>query len=282
MVKKRKADGDWITSNQQRATSKLLIDLHCHILPNIDDGSQSLSQSLTMARSAVKDGIHSIVATPHTLNGVYTNPADKVAIHVANLQEVFSKNNIQLQLYPGAEVQLCPNMLERINSGEAGTINNSGKYLLLELPSQTIPKGIKDEIFTLKLNGITPIVTHPERNSIIQHDPDILYELVNRGALVQITAMSITGDFGEFVKQAVEMMLKQRVVHLIASDAHSHDNRPPVLSHAVEIAAKVLGSSEEAKYMVSDRPAAILSGDIVEIPEPVPYKSKPRFFAKSF
>lgn len=235
-----------------------------------------------MARLAVKDGIHSIVATPHTLNGVYTNPAEEVATHVANLQEVFSKNNIQLQLYPGAEVQLCPNMLESINSGEAGTINNSGKYLLLELPSQTIPKGIKDEIFTLKLNGITPIVAHPERNSIIQRDPDILYELVNRGVLVQITAMSLTGEFGEFVKQAVEMMLKQRVVHVIASDAHSHDNRPPVLSHAVELAAEIIGSSEEAKHMVNDTPAAILSGDIVEIPEPVHYNSKHRFFTKFF
>lgn len=282
MVQKRKADGDWITSNQQRATSKLLIDLHCHILPNIDDGSQSLSQSLTMARCAVKDGIHSIVATPHTLNGVYTNPAEEVAIHVANLQEVFSKSNIQLKLYPGAEVQLCPNMLERINSGEAGTINNSGKYLLLELPSQTIPKGIRDEIFTLKLNGITPIVTHPERNTIIQQHPDILYELISRGALVQITAMSLTGDFGEFIKDSTEMMMKNRLVHLIASDAHSHDNRPPILSRAVEIAAKILGSSEEAKSMVSNTPAAILSGDIVEIPEPVHYNSKPRFFAKSF
>ena len=221
-----------------------------------------------MAKLAVKDGIHSIVATPHTLNGVYTNSAEEVTIHVANLQEVFSKNNIQLQLYPGAEIQLCPNMLESINSGEAGTINNSGKYLLLELPSQTIPKGIKDEIFTLKLNGITPIITHPERNSIIQHDPDILYELVNRGALVQITAMSLTGEFGQFIKQAVEITLKQRVVHLIASDAHSHNNRPPVLSQAVEIAAKILGSSEEAKYMVSNTPSAILCGDIVEISEP--------------
>jgi len=250
-----------------------LIDLHCHILPNIDDGSQSLSQSLAMARLAVKDGIHSIVATPHTLNGVYTNPAEEVTIHVDNLQKVFSKNNIQLQLYPGAEIQLCPDMLERINSGEACTINNSKKYLLLELPSQTIPKGIRDEIFTLKLNGITPIITHPERNSIIQHDPDILYELVNRGALVQITAMSITGDFGDFVKKTVEIMLKQRLVHVIASDAHSHDNRPPLLSHAVEIAAKILGSSEEAKYMVSDTPSAILSGDIVEIPEPFHYNT---------
>ena len=235
-----------------------------------------------MARFAVKDGIHSIVATPHTLNGVYTNTAEEVTKHVANLQEVFSKNNIQLQLYPGADVHLCPNILERIKSGEACTINNSGKYLLLELPSQTIPKGIKDEIFTLKLNGITPIVTHPERNSIIQHNPDILYELVNRGTLIQITAMSLTGEFGEFVKQAVDMMLKQRFVHLIASDAHSHDNRPPALSHAVEIAAKILGSSEEAKHMVSDTPAAILSGDIVEIPEPVYYNSKHRFFTKSF
>ena len=221
-----------------------------------------------MARKAVEDGIHTIVATPHTLNGLYINPAKEVTSRVANLQEALSNKDIKLQLYVGADVHLCPRMLERIESGDAGTINNKKKYILLEFPSQTIPPGVKDEIFTLIVNGITPIITHPERNPIIQHDMNILYELVRMGALCQVTAMSITGDFGETAMHCVERLLTHRLVHVIASDAHSADRRPPVLSLAVEAAAEIMGSYEDSERMVTEMPAALLSGDVLEIPEP--------------
>ena len=245
-----------------------MIDLHCHILPAVDDGPGSLEESLSMAEIAVKDGIHTIVATPHTLNGIYTNTITEITSKVAALQEAFSENQINLQLYAGADVHLCPNMPELIEKGEAGTINDAKKFILMEMPSQTVPKGVKDEIFALKLNGITAIITHTERNSIIQHDLGILYELVGMGALSQVTAMSLTGDFGEFVRQSAESLLKHRLVHIIASDAHSPNNRPPVLSEAVEHAAEILGNYDEAERMVTEIPAVILSGDTPDIPEP--------------
>lgn len=245
-----------------------MIDLHCHILPGVDDGSGSQVESLSMARKAVEDGIHTIVATPHTLNGIYTNPAKEVTSKVASLQQALSDNYIELRLYAGADVHLCPRMLERIEIGEAGTINNAKNYILLELPSQAIPPAVKDEIFTLMVNGITPIITHPERNPIIQHDMNILYELVRMGALCQITAMSITGDFGATVMQCAQRLLTHRLVHVIASDAHSADTRPPVLSAAVEAAAEIMGSYEHSQRMVTEVPAAILSGDVIEISEP--------------
>ena len=249
-----------------------LIDLHCHILPRADDGSQSLKESLSMARRAVEDGIHTIVATPHTLNGIYINPVKEVTSKVAALQETLSKNHIKLQLYTGADVHLCPHMLEQIESGDAGTINNARKYIILEFPSQIVPPRVKDEIFSLKLNGITPIISHPERNPVIQHNTDIMYELVSMGALGQVTAMSITGDFGGMVMQRAERLLKHRIIHIIASDAHSSNRRPPVLSQAVEAATEILGSHEDAERMVTDVPATILSGDMLEIPEPMPAK----------
>ena len=223
-----------------------------------------------MAREAIEDGIHTIVATPHSLNGVYINPIKKVISGIASLQEALSENHIKLELYAGADVHVCPHMLEWIESGDAGTINNAGKYILLEFPAQTIPPGVKDEIFSLKLNGITPIVTHPERNAIIQQDVDVLFELVSMGALCQVTAMSITGDFGGMVMQCVERLLTHRLVHVIASDAHSPDRRPPVLSRAVEAATEIMGSHEDAERMVTEVPASILSGDMPETPEPLP------------
>lgn len=238
----------------------------------MDDGPQSLEESLSMASRAVEDGIHTIVATPHTLNGVYNNSTQEVSSKVDSLQDFLSKNHINLRICAGADVHLCPQMIERIEAGEAGTINNNGKYMLLELPSHAIIPGVKAEIFALKMKGITPIITHPERHSAINRDMDILYELVRMGALSQVTAMSITGDFGGTVRQCAEVLLKHRLVHVIASDAHSPEGRPPVLSRAVDAAAEIVGSYEEAVRMVKELPAAILSGERVEIPEPMPTK----------
>lgn len=259
-----------------------MIDLHCHILSGIDDGPVSRDESLAMAKRAEEDGVHTIAATPHTLNGIYLNPAREIISKVAVLQKILSNNHIQIHLCAASDVHLCPHMLELIVSGDALTINDAKKYILLELPSQAIPEGVKDEIFSLKLNGITPIITHPERNSIIQHDLDILYDLVSMGALSQVTAMSITGDFGAPVKRAAETMLKNRLAHIIASDAHGADNRPPVLSRAVEHAAEILGNYEEAMRMVTEVPAAILSGAMPDVPEPAHAKQRGGFFASSF
>ena len=188
------------------------------------------------------------MATPHTLNGIYINPAKEVTSKVASLQETLSKNYIELKLYADADVHLCPHMLE--------------------LPSQVVPPGVKNEIFSLKLNEIIPIITHPERNQIIQKDIDILYEFVHMGALIQVTAMSITGDFGEMVMQCAERLLRHRLVHVIASNAHSSDSRPPVLSQAVEAAAEILGNYDDAERMVKEVPALIFSGGVPDIPEP--------------
>lgn len=249
-----------------------MIDLHCHILPAVDDGSGSLEESLAMARCAVDDGIHTIVATPHTLNGHYQNPEREVAARVHDLRQALGKNNIDLDLLPGADVRLCPNLLDYIRKAEAGTLAHAGKYLLLELPAQTIPQNITEEIFSLKLAGITPIITHPERNAMIQGEPGILRHLVEMGALAQVTAMSIMGDFGPSAADAAEELLVQRLIHVMASDAHSAEGRPPALARAVELAAEILEDYEEAESMVTTAPAAILAGQPLEVPEVHPRK----------
>jgi protein-tyrosine phosphatase len=246
-----------------------LIDLHCHILPEIDDGPSTLEESLRMAKIAVEDGIHSIVASPHTLNGLYENPARKILSHMEKFKKSTLKNNIDLELFGGADVHLCPDILDRIENGHALTINNTGKYILLEFPSQMIPQGIKDFIFKLKLNGITPVITHPERNPFIQRDPHILYEFITMGALSQVTAMSLTGDFGKYVMYSAQILLKHRLIHIIASDAHTPFDRPPILSHAVERAAEILENYNDAERMVTSIPSSILSGKPPDIPEPV-------------
>jgi protein-tyrosine phosphatase len=245
-----------------------LIDLHCHILPGVDDGPSDAAESLSMARQAVADGIKTIVATPHTLNGVYYNPFHSVADQVARLREIFLKNRLALDLYPGSESYICFQMVQQVSTGEVGTINGNGSYVLVEFPFQTIPSGTKDELFQLKLKGITPIIAHPERNLVIQHQLEILYELTAMGCLIQITAMSITGELGEKAMSCAHRLLDLRLAHVIASDAHSADTRPPLLSPAVEVAGRIMASANEAEAMVSTLPRAILTGEAVTVPEP--------------
>jgi protein-tyrosine phosphatase len=256
-----------------------MIDIHCHILPGVDDGPATMAESLTMAKLAVADGIETVVATPHTFNEIYDNPAGEVNTHVARLRETLLNEGIELDLRPGSDAHLCVKMAEKVLAGEAATIDNNGQYLLIEFPVQVIPAGFKDELFQLKLKGITPIITHPERNTVFQQKTEMLYELVNMGCLLQITAMSITGEFGEEPMKSAHRMLELRLAHIIASDAHSPESRPPILSPGVEAAARVLGNLTEAEEMVTIRPQAILEGKSVEIPEPKHPRKKRWWFS---
>jgi protein-tyrosine phosphatase len=245
-----------------------LIDLHCHILPGVDDGPADLTESLAMARQAVSDGVEKIVATPHVQNGVYHNLFSLVVENVENLQKALAAQSLPLKLYPGQEVHLCVGMIDKLSSGEISTLDTNGRYVLLELPFQGIPPGAKEEIFQLRLKGITPILAHPERNIFLQRQLEWVYDLVDMGCLVQITAMSITGRLGGDARGCAKKLLKLRLAHLIASDAHSSEYRTPVLSAGVHAAAKILGSMSEAQDMVCSRPEAVLAGLPIKIPEP--------------
>jgi protein-tyrosine phosphatase len=245
-----------------------LIDLHCHILPGIDDGPSQMEESLTMADIARSDGIRSILATPHTLNNVFFNPFSRVIENVNILRELLSEKKIDIDLYPGADVHICAGMVERVRKREAGTINDNQRYILIEFPHQILPPGYREELFNLKLNNITPIITHPERHLVLQRRLELLTDLVSMGCLVQITGMSVTGEFGEEAMICAHQLLKRRLAHVVATDAHSASSRPPTLSRAVEVATDILGTYREAEDLVKDRPQAILEGHSVEIPEP--------------
>lgn len=257
-----------------------MIDLHCHILPGIDDGPRDLKESITMSRVAFNDGIRTIVATPHTLNGIFVNELEKILSLVEKLQNTLLKNNIGLRIVPGADVHVNYNILELIRQGKAVTINNQGCYILLEFPHNHVPPRIPEQVFELKLNGITPIFTHPERNAAIQEDLGIILRLVEQGALTQITSMSITGEFGPQAYKCAHEMLKHNLVHIVASDAHSSRGRLPLLSRAVEKASEIVGP-EFARATVTTIPQAIIDGESLSgLPEPI--KPKRSFFQRLF
>jgi protein-tyrosine phosphatase len=247
-----------------------MIDLHCHILPGIDDGAENLEEAVTMCHIAYKDGIRTIVATPHTMNGIFINERDFILAEVKKLQKILVTKNIDIHIVPGADVHINYNLLELIRDGKAMTINDHGKYILLEFPHQYVPPKIPEFVFKLKLNNITPIFTHPERNIAIQKDLNIILRLVEQGALIQITANSLIGGFGPRACNCAVEMLKYNLAHIIASDAHSSRFRSPILSHSVSKAAQITGQ-KWAEAMVTTIPRAIIIGDdLYDLPEPIP------------
>jgi protein-tyrosine phosphatase len=249
-----------------------MIDLHSHILPGLDDGAKTLQESIAMCLMGFQDGIRTIVATPHTLNGVYQNDRSTILAKVQELNNAINATNainasnamnaidaINLKILPGADVYCTEDLLDQLERGNALTVGDGGKYLLLEFPPQGIPYGVEEVIFQLMMKGITPIISHPERNLDISLQPQRYFAMVKMGCLGQLTAMSLTGEFGGEIKRIAEKFLKARVVHIIASDAHSQNRRPPILSSAVRAAARIVGK-EEASKMVTEYPQAILHG----------------------
>jgi len=253
-----------------------MIDIHCHILPELDDGSKSLEETLDMCRMAVEDGIKTIVATPHQQDGVYQTPAEAIFRTVRTVSEHIRQAGIPLQLLPGADVRIEVETGEKIMRGEVVSINNTKRYFLLEFPAHAIPMNIDKLIFNLLLKNITPVLTHPERIMEVQENPNRVFDLVSMGVLSQVTAMSITGGFGSRVKKCAHTLLKHNLVHVIASDAHSTEHRPPILSKAVKVVSKIL-DEERALDMVTTVPDTIVRGESVEI-FPLPIKIKRKFF----
>lgn len=244
-----------------------MTDLHAHILPGLDDGAADMDEALAMCRIAATDGITSIVATPHTGNGVYTNTRQTVLAAVDALNGRIREEGIGVTIFPGADVHVDHDIAGMLASGEAMTVNDNGRYMMVELPHQTIPPNFDDWIFAVRLKGITPIITHPERNLAIERNIKELARWVELGVLVQITAMSVTGRFGASVGKAAHDMLERNLVHVIASDAHSVKRRPPILSEARDEAARLLGDVR-ADQLVRAYPAMIMKGMAVDAPPP--------------
>ncbi len=244
-----------------------MIDLHCHILPGVDDGASDMEESVAMARFAAAQGITAIVATPHALGGAFANPPVKIRKQVAALQRHLNFLKIPLTLHPGCEVHFCIGLARRIMAGEATFLCENRRYILVEFPFQAVPDGFLKEIHELAVNGITPVIAHPERNTTLCHDFGILQRLFAMGCIFQVNSTSITGGFGDAVMAFSHTLLETRTAHIIASDAHSRDHRPPDLARAVHIARSILGSKGEAMAMVRERPRNILAGEPLDLTE---------------
>jgi protein-tyrosine phosphatase len=243
----------------------IMIDIHTHILPGLDDGAQSLEESLLLAKAAVEDGIHTLIATPHHANGKYTNSASVVRDNVSQLNEELIRSNIPLVVLNGQEIRLTTQLLEEWEAGELLCLHDSS-YMLLELPSGHIPAETASFIYELSLFKIQPIIAHPERNAAIAGNPDLLQQLVEIGALAQVTSHSLNGFFGSKVQQLSLQLCKRNLVHFIATDAHHWQYRGFDLSQAYSLLEQELGVEATEYYKANAE--SIVSNSPIHILEP--------------
>jgi protein-tyrosine phosphatase len=222
-----------------------------------------------MIEMAMKDGIHAIVCTPHWLPGMFDTSRLGILKAVEQLQGELQRRGMNLQLYPGAELRLDPSIPKRITEGDILTLNDAGRYALIELPESVVPQHLEHFFWELRAHNVIPILCHPERNFTFLRTPMLLWRLVEMGALVQITSGSLLGRFGGKIREFSTLLIKHRMVHVIASDAHSANGRTPRLRDAFLEAEKLLGT-EAAEALVRWNPGHILEGCSLELPTPIP------------
>jgi protein-tyrosine phosphatase len=248
-----------------------MIDLHCHILPNVDDGAKDLAESVEMAKQAVRQGIKTIIATPHHRNEKYENHGQTIFRQVEEFNRVLESENLDLKVLPGQETRIFGEIVEGLVSGEILPLNQ-GKYVFVELPSGHVPRYTGQLLFDIQLKGFVPVIVHPERNQEIVENPEVLYQLVKKGALTQITASSVSGHFGKAIKKFSLQLIEANLTHFVASDAHNTLSRGFKMVEAYDAITKNFGV--EAVYMFRENAELVVRGKSVfrEAPERVKKK----------
>ena len=237
-----------------------MVDLHSHLLPHLDDGPATMAESLDMCRLYEAEGVRTVVATPHMCPPAFSPTPEDVRLAAMQLSEACSHSGIGLRILPGADVRLQPEFLPALDAGRVLTVADNGRYLMLELPPQSVPR-MEDVLFQLAVRKITPVLTHPERNIELARKHGRLAELVERGCLVQITGGALLGAFGSSVRRAAERFLRLGLAHAVASDAHSpRGPRRPEFSRVVERLVSLVGL-DGALELLSANPARIIRGE---------------------
>jgi protein-tyrosine phosphatase len=236
-----------------------MIDIHAHILPDLDDGPATVEEALALARAAWDTGTRTIVATPHVLNRLNLANNTQILQRYKEFKHLLETELPGLNLYLGSEIYFQPHLSDLIYY-EASTINGTRRYMLVEFPLGDIPRGFERELFALQEAEVIPVIAHPERNAILMNRPSLVGKVIDAGALVQLNAGSLTGQFGGPVKKLAHYLLKKGWVHVIASDAHDMRHRRPDLQKAVAAATEVIGAAA-ASRLVQDNPQMIVNGD---------------------
>lgn len=251
-----------------------MLDLHCHILPGIDDGAKSMEDSLNLARKAVSQGITHILCTPHHHNGTYNNHKEDVIKKVAQLQKELDLRGIPLTLFEGQEVRIFPEIIEEIKKDDILFCDMEDRYVLIEFPSREAPNYALNLLGELVAEGKVPIIVHPERNGTFISEPNKLIDYLEIGCLAQLTAPSIVGRFGKTIQETAEKMVEHGLVQMVASDAHHIKKRTFYMKEAFEVIRTRYGP--KMAILFEETAKNVLNGDNVVLPKisKIPEKKK--------
>lgn len=245
-----------------------MIDIHCHLLPGLDDGPGTMNESLAMARMAVADGIRGAICTPHWHPLIWPNERSAIAETVNALRSRLQAEAIPLEIWPGSELSLDADLEAGLAGGRLATLNG-GSWVLLELPGTFLPPGIEDYLWRFRQSGHELVLAHPERYSYILRDPARLHSWVEMGLAVQITAASLLGRLGPEIASLCRVLLEHRLVHFLASDSHGINARRPLLQEAFEAAAEIVGS-HDAMRLVEMHPQTVISNESLSLEDYAP------------
>ena len=255
-----------------------MIDIHCHIVPNIDDGAKNLEDALEMAKIAYSEGIRKIVNTSHYHpNFEYIN-GKELFEHVREFNDILKSNNIDIEVLLGNELYYSDDIIEIIEQKEFYTLNNS-KYLLIEFPPLRFPKNIVDIVYEIKLRGYIPILAHVERYKEVQENVNIIYDCINEGALIQVNSSSIIGKNGNEIERVSKILLENNMIHFVATDAHSSTRRRPIINETYDYIARKYGD-EKAEMLFIKNPNEVIEDKEITIEYPRKYEKPKGFFKK--
>ncbi|WEI93497.1 MULTISPECIES: tyrosine-protein phosphatase [Enterococcus] len=242
-----------------------MIDLHCHILPGVDDGAENIEASIAMAEQAVSQGITHILCTPHHNNGKYTNPKSEVISLVASLQAELDKRNLPLTVLEGQEVRITGDLIEDIRNDKILFTDLEDTYILIEFPTMEVPSYTEQVFFELLQMGKVPVIVHPERNAHFRKDPNNLIPFLEMGCLAQLTAPSYVGVFGKDIQKTAKIMVEHNLVQMVASDAHGVKKRSFYLKDAYEFIRNDFGSDKVRQLKQVSRD--LINGEQIYFPE---------------
>lgn len=244
-----------------------MVDLHAHILYGLDDGPNSLEETMAMLRIAVEEGIHTMAATPHFIHGANAYDAHQYQVRLDEIQEKILAESMPITLLPGNEMMLDEWTITNYQNQSARTLADSS-YALLEFPILEIPRYSNNILDGLLKEGLTPLIAHPERYPEVQEEPGLVGRFIYRGCLMQVNSGSITGIYGKAATRTAKTLIQHHMVHLVASDCHTPGRRSPRLKEARNLVQKWMGT-EVATQLFETNPAAVLNNQSVDIVEPL-------------
>ena len=244
-----------------------MIDFHTHILPNIDDGSRSIEETFNLIKEAKEVGFEGIVLTSHYIENYYETDTPEREVWVNAIKENLEAKGIETNLYLANEIYLSENLMTLLEEGKASTINNSC-YVLFEMPLNNEPMGLYDVIYSMQENKLIPVLAHPERYSFIQKEPELVYDLIEKGCLMQANYGSILGQYGQKAEYIVRRFFENNMIHFLGTDVHRQNSIYSKVPRAMQEIEQIVGP-EKLQELTTTNPKLALANKRIEIEDPI-------------